>query len=250
MVSAATVRSVDMIVCGLERMTLRFSTLSFGGNNLLSCMTLDVGHLHSTSHIKHQLLSKKEYCRDLSNTIKESTKRLSASTVYYYTSEKSSWYPDPEHDISLSQLPSIPQLANVKLSDKAVEEMRNYALTYGSAVRQRTNRQETTMARHGTMPEMIYQRQLQISAEKVNLASSEVSEGHEVNESDEDADTADPHPENVDVEVAEYDSSTDEEEEEDGGGSHIPELDRRSTFLLGTTTRFGRQIRINNRFLM
>ena len=90
-------------------------------------MTLDVEHLHSTSHIKHPLLSKKEYCRDLGNTIKESTKRLSASTVYYYTSEKSSWYPDPQHDIPLSQLPSIPQLANVKLSDKAVEEMRNYA---------------------------------------------------------------------------------------------------------------------------
>ena len=36
-----------------------------------------------------------------------------------------------------------------------------------------------------------------------------------------------------------YDSSTDEEEEVEGGGSHIPGLvDRRSTFLLGTTTRF------------
>ena len=44
------------------------------------------------------------------------------------------------------------------------------------------------------MPEMIYQRQLQISAEKVNLASSEVSEGPEVNKNEEDADTADPHP--------------------------------------------------------
>ena len=106
-------------------------------------MTLDVGHLHSTSHIKHQLLSKKEYCRDLSNTIKESTKRLLASTVYYYTSEKSSWYPEPEHDIQLSQLPSIQQPANAKLWEKAVEEMRNYAalLTYGTAVKQRTNHQ-------------------------------------------------------------------------------------------------------------
>ena len=140
-------------------MTSLFSTLSFDGTNLLSCMTLDVEHLHSTSHIKHPLLSKKEYCRDLGNTIKESTKRLSALTVNHYTSEKSSWYPDPEHDIPLSQLPSIPQLANVKLSDTAVEEMWNYALTYGSAVRQRTNCQETTMARHGKMAEMICQRQ-------------------------------------------------------------------------------------------
>ena len=73
------------------------------------------------------------------------------------------------------------------------------------------------------LPVMIYQRQLQISAEKVNQASSEVSG---VNGCEEDVDTADSNPKNVDVEVAEYDSSTDEEEEVEGGGSHIPELDR------------------------
>ena len=95
------------------------------------------------------------------------------------------------------------------------------------------------MAQHGRMwlPEMIYQIQPQISAGKVNLASSEVSE---VNQSEEDIDTADSNPENVDVEVAEYDSSTEEEEEVNGGDLHIPELDKRSTFLLGITTRFGR----------
>ena len=98
-------------------------------------MTLDVEQLHSTSHIKHPLLSKKEYRRDLGNTIKETTKRLSSSTVYYYTSEKSSWYPDPEHEIPISTLPPIPQLPVAKLSEKAVEEMSNYALTYGAAVR-------------------------------------------------------------------------------------------------------------------
>ena len=160
MVSAATVRSVDMLHWGLDRMKSLFSALSIEATNLLSCMTLDVEHLHSTSHITRPLLSKKEYCRDLVNTIKECTKRLSSSTVYYYTSEKSSWYPDPEHEIPLAELPSIPQLPAAKRSEKAVEEMRKYVLTYGAAVRQRTNRQETTMARHGTMPEMIYHRKL------------------------------------------------------------------------------------------
>lgn len=246
-VSAVTVRSVDMLHWGLDRMRSLFSALSFDATNLLSCMTLDVEHLHSTSHIKHPLLSKKEYCRDLGNTIKESTKRLSSSTVYYYTSEKSSWYPDPEHEIPLASLPSIPQVPVAKLSEKSVEEMRNYALTYGAAVRQRTNRQETTMARHGTMPEMIYQRQLQISEDRVDLALSEGSESSEVNE--EEVETGESDPENVE-EVPEYDSSTDEDEEPDDGDSSIPELDRRSTFLLGATTRFGRQVRINSRFLM
>ena len=57
-----------------------------------------------------------------------------------------------------------------------MEEMCDYALTYGAAVRPRKNRQQTTMARHETMPEMMYQRQLQISANKDNLSSTESSE--------------------------------------------------------------------------
>ena len=54
---------------------------------------------------------------------------VAGTTVYYYTSEKSSWYIDPEHEIPLATLPSIPQLPEAKLSEKAVEKMRNYALT-------------------------------------------------------------------------------------------------------------------------
>ena len=62
--------------------------------------------------------------------------------MYYYTSEKSFWYIDPEHEIPLATLPSIPQLLVAKLSEKAVEEKRNYALKYGAAVQQRTNRED------------------------------------------------------------------------------------------------------------
>lgn len=80
MVSAATMKSIDMLHWGLCRMKTMLSSVSFGSTDLLSCMTLDVEHLHSTSHIKHPLLSKKEYCRDLGNTIKESTKRLSSTS--------------------------------------------------------------------------------------------------------------------------------------------------------------------------
>ncbi|PFX22549.1 hypothetical protein AWC38_SpisGene12947 [Stylophora pistillata] len=191
----------------------------------------------------------KEVKRDIGNTIKESTKRLSSSTVYYYMSEKSAWYPNREHEIPLDTLPSIPPLPVAKLSEKAVEEIRNYALTYETAVRQRTNRQETTMARHGTMSEMIYQRQLQISEDTVDLALSEGWESSKVNEVEEEVETAESDPENVE-EVPEYNSSTEEDEEPEDGDSSISELDRRSTFILGATTRFERQLRINNRFLM
>ena len=79
------------------------------------------------------------------------------------------------------------------------------------------------MARHGTMPEMIYQRQLQISTNKVDLAASE---GSEV-ENEEEVEAIERNPEN-DVEVAEYDSSTGEDKDLEEGDSSILELDRRS----------------------
>ena len=59
MVSAATIKSVDILAWGLQRLDSIMSSLGIVGTNLLSCMTLDVEHLHSTSHIKHPLLSKK-----------------------------------------------------------------------------------------------------------------------------------------------------------------------------------------------
>ena len=110
----------------------------FDATNLLSCMTLDVEHLHSISHIKYPLLSKKEYCRDLGNIITESNKRLQSLTVLHQCKEL--LVPWPRTWNSLSTLPSTQQLPVAKLSEKAVEEMSNYALTFGVAVRQRTNR--------------------------------------------------------------------------------------------------------------
>ena len=53
------------------------------------------------------------------------------------------------------------------------------------------------MARHGTMPEMIYQRRLQISEDRVDLALSERSESSEVNENEEEVETGESDPENV-----------------------------------------------------
>ena len=111
--------------------------------------------------------------------------------------------------------------------------MRNYALAYGSPQRQRTNRQETTMARHCTMrlPEMIYQRQLQISSDIFRKSQLSVvwsvysarewrGHWHSWQQSRE-----------CRCGGCRVWSWTDVEEEVKGGGSHIPELDRRSTFL-------------------
>ena len=91
------------------------------------------------------------------------------------------------------------------------------------------------MTRHETMPEVIYQRQLQISANRDNLSSTDSPEVKELDKNDD--------------EDLEYDSSTDEDEELAGGNSRS-EFDRRSIFLVGARTRFGRKVRINHRHLM
>ena len=237
MVSAATVKSVDILAWGLQRLDSIMSSLGIVGTNLLSCMTLDVEHLHSTSHIKHPLLSKQEYCRDFGNTVKESIKRLSSSSFYYYTSEKASWYPKPEHGIDSSALPLVSPLPQINMDEKSVGEMRNYACTYGAAVRQRTTRQETTMAKHGTMPEMIYQRKLVIT-ERTNFASHK----DKVVDAEQIDDSTGNEVEEVELE---YDLSTDDEDDDETNS----ELDKRSTFLVGVSTRYGRAVRINNKYI-
>ena len=126
--------------------------------------------------------------------------------------------------------------------------MRDYALTYEAAVRQRTNRQETTMARHGTMPELIYQRQLEISADKVDVS---IGIGRRSSMPSKDTETCNDEIENEAIsdtdQIPEHDRSSDEEQVEESAA--LLELDWASTFLVGVSTRFGREVRTNNRLI-
>ena len=54
--------------------------------------------------------------------------------------------------------------------------MRDWASAYEAAVRQRTVRQEKTMAKHGTLPEFIYQRHCIDSDKPVNVVFKEANE--------------------------------------------------------------------------
>jgi len=63
--------------------------------------------------------------------------------VYYYPSEKSSWYHDPEHKIPQAALPSIPQLPIAKLSKKEAEKMCTFDLTHVTVIQQRTKQRKT-----------------------------------------------------------------------------------------------------------
>ena len=137
--------------------------------NLLSCMTLDVENCHAAVHVKQANLSQAEYCKSFGTTMKETVKRVTNWAAYYHTSRRS-WYPTPERALLLSQVPVMNPLPIVNKCQVDCDSLRDWAASYGAAVRQRTVRQETTMARHGTLPEFMYQRQCEIFENPVSIA--------------------------------------------------------------------------------
>ena len=246
-VSAKTVGSVELIEWGLQRLFVNLNEFDYQAANLLSCMTLDVENCHSTVHIKQANLSKMEYCRSFGLTMKEAIKRTTDWAAYYHTS-RSSWYPKPEETISFSSVPTITPLPAVEMSQADCDLMRTWASSFGAAVRQRTVRQETTMAKHGTLPEFMYQRRCLISDKPVALSplpSGQIREDGvlvHLNEEENDDEIEDEFDPNSDEEV--------EGEEADGGDSLFQgEIGSSATFLLGVRSRFGRAVRFNNRFL-
>ena len=111
-------------------------------------------------------ISKLEYARSFGATMKESVKRATSWAAYYHTSQRS-WYPKPDTTVSLYNVPLMMPLS-VNLPESDCDLLRNWASAYGAAVRQRTVRQDTTMAKHGILPEYLYQRHLEVG-DKVNL---------------------------------------------------------------------------------
>jgi len=95
----------------------------------------------------------------------------------------------------------------VEMSQANCDLMRNWASSFGAAVGQRTVRQETTMATHGTLPEFMYQRRCVISDEPLELTTlpsgqnSEESTLDHLNEEVNDEEIADEFDPNSDEEV-------------------------------------------------
>jgi hypothetical protein len=115
-----------------------------------------------------------EYCRSFGLTMKESVKRVTHWAAYYHTSRKS-WYPKPEETVPFSKVPLIKPLPVVDMSKPNCDIMWDWASAYGAAVRQRTVRQETTMAKHSTLPEYIYQRHCIRSDQPLILPSKKLT---------------------------------------------------------------------------
>ena len=121
-------------------------------------------------------------------------------------------------------------VVNICQADSDV--LRDWASSYGAAVRQRAVRQETTTPRHGTLPEFMYQRQCEVSEKPVSITTI-ACDNHDRTDSDE---------------SDEFDESSDEEFLDDATRTH-GEIRSLVSFLLGAQSRFGRVVRFNNRLL-
>ena len=81
-------------------------------------------------------------------------------------------------------------IVNIRQAD--CDALRDWASSYGAAVIQRAVRQETTMARHGTLPEFMYQRQCEISEKPVSIAfdkqgnTADAARGNDLDEDEKD----------------------------------------------------------------
>ena len=98
-------------------------------------MTLDVENLHSIVHHKSGVSTALQYARDFGSTGKESLKRTTAWSAYYYTSH-GSWYPVPERSLGMFEIPSMSQTSVVNASKDEISVLREWARAHRSSVRQ------------------------------------------------------------------------------------------------------------------
>ena len=115
-----------------------------------------------------------------------------------------------------------------KMTAENKETMREWAAVNGKAVSQGTARQETTMAKAGTLPASSYHQELQ---------PTDSNEDIECNSDD---------PGNNENENLEYDTDDSLEDCLDNFDKEV-EISKKATFLVGRTLRFGRAVKFDNK---
>ena len=218
---------------------------------MLSMMTLSVEHFHSTTHTKHILMSQLQYAREFMTSVKESLKRVHPWSVHYFTSRKGSWYPPAESLIDFRELseilPSRKATTNISKSDE--KKWRVWANNYTQAVRKQTVRQETTMAKCGTLPSYLYTNKTTIAAVPYINTGKKHPENKTLPTSDEN-ENIDDVVESIEEEqpdIFEPDTDSDDKLED---STSIGGLDEASKMMMvGRSIRFGRTIKFNSKFI-
>ena len=148
-VSAVTICSIKVLLCGLNKLKENRESFSYNKVNLLSCMTLSAENLHSAVNRKQGIQTLVFYAQDLATTIKESIKAVAKWSAHYVTSREQ-WYPLQDSAISLASFQSPKRTTNLSgktLNSDQKREIREWASVNGAVVWQQSCRQKAMMAR-------------------------------------------------------------------------------------------------------
>ena len=83
--SAKASESVFMLETGLKQLKENLDWFGYKNVNLLSCMALDIEHLHSTVNYKHGMQTMLQYAISFTSSIEECVKSLRRWSAYYFT---------------------------------------------------------------------------------------------------------------------------------------------------------------------
>ena len=164
-----------------------------------------------------------------STSIKESVKSLVAWSAHYFTGS-ATWYPLPVNTLQLKDVkfPASIPLANMPNDDILL--MREWAPCDGRVVHQRSVRQETIMAKVGTLPEAAYHIESQSTSDQSDDIDDEIEREKD--------------------ELNEYETEDDELSEDDAVSEfQTSEVGREANFIFGHRSRYGRVVRLNNRLI-
>ncbi|VDI02841.1 Hypothetical predicted protein [Mytilus galloprovincialis] len=202
-ISQQTMESVQMMHSSMSSLVDITSTTNPSYKpNLKSCLTTVVENLHSLSHVKQDLPSKLQYCRDFGNIFTEIVKRITNWSAYYFTKD-SSYYPLPDSAINLNGIPKLKKPDTRSITPEDSKLLYDWAKTHGKCVRQRMVRQETTMYKCGTLP--------------LNMYSDKNYEGSALVFNWQQNDENDSNDQRVDEEYDTDDETDDRDDEEDNG---------------------------------
>lgn len=100
-----------------------------------------------------------DFSYKFNNTCRELVKRNSKGAFKYYTKH----YTTPNVQIDKLKVPRINPPTGKKISEKQLDELKEFQSKYGQAVRQKTVRDFSTKDNPGTLPVYVYEKDLQTS---------------------------------------------------------------------------------------
>lgn len=249
-VSARTIKSVEMIASELERLqkVINDTTDGMFKIDMQSTLTLCVENIHAVGHFKQQFPTMLEHARNISNTVRESLKRIASWAAVYYT-HRDTYYPVPDgKSFTIQEIPKMDRLfPRQNLSQEMKQKMRDWANDHGKCVRQRTVRQQSTMFNAGTLPLNMYENNSSILNEKVVLPDR--NNDHVVRDDVSQNESPPSTGASSFIQVDTYDTdSSDENGEHETSGDSNSESEAPSCldFLVGRVSRSGRQIRFRH----